>query len=1090
MSQAINQYYDGRWVLIRPPKREINYEFFVHYHPYVDELIEKLNRDGLESMLDVNYLAGLQKNLGDTSNVVDPALYYPGNHVVAPFPEENIDVSDNGPFSVYNWELFFHAPLIIAVHLSQNQRFAEAQRWFHFIFDPTSTDVTPDPAQRFWKFLRFREETKAEFIQEMLKELSNPVETDLKKRLEKSIQQWRDNPFQPFVIARGRYLAFQLNVIMKYLDNLLAWGDNLFRQDTIETLNEATQIYVLAANILGPKPQKVPPRGKITPKTYAQLKAAGIDKFGNALVDMENDFPFNVSPTTTKNAQEEGVSAVFGIGRSLYFCIPENDMLLSYWDQVADRLFKIRNCMNIEGIVQQLPLFEPPIDPGMLVKAVAAGLDISSIVNNINQPVSNIRGPLLLQRAMEICSEVRSMGNALLSAIEKGETEHIGLLRQQYEIKILNLAQDVKFLQWKETEAATEALIKSRNTVFERYRHYKLILGSQATDLDPLRSVTLARQELTADNFDGIYSSWVDQYGQAITDEAYRQENTVGGLMEFAGNVVSGAFGGQLGKTLPLNKNENAELNIYLPTADTFNTIGMVLRLATPILALIPQFDAHATPLGVGAKVGFGGVELSKFSEEGYKISKEIANAFISSAERASKLAGYYRRAEDYVLQANLAGSDLQQFGRQIISSLIREQIAKKEDDNHIKQTEQAQGIEDFLTSKFTQEELYVWMQGEISKTYFDCYKFAFDTAKRAEQTMKFELMRKEFDDMGFIKFGYWDSARKGLLAGETLYLDLKRLEMAYHDQNLREYELTKHVSLARLDPMALLQLKATGSCELNIPEWIYDMDTPGQFMRRIKTVAVSIPCIAGPYTGVYCKISLLRSSIRISSFKGDDYARSTTSDDDRFRDFNGAIQSIVTSNAQNDSGLFELSFHDDRYLPFEGAGALSSWRLELSNDIPQFDFETISDVILHIRYTAREAGQLKPDAITAVKDIMQASDSLLQLFTLNYDFGTSWNNFTSAASDAVRKLDLAANKDLFPYWVNPIGMDDNLVATFCCIDWKKNKLTIAAKTATFAGDATAGWTLSIDKNSDVFSFLKKNIANKVYMALSFAMRS
>ena len=45
---------------------------------------------------------------------------------------------------------------------------------------------------------------------------------------------------------------------MKYLDNLIAWGDSLFRQDTIETINEATQIYVLAANLLGPKPQRVP----------------------------------------------------------------------------------------------------------------------------------------------------------------------------------------------------------------------------------------------------------------------------------------------------------------------------------------------------------------------------------------------------------------------------------------------------------------------------------------------------------------------------------------------------------------------------------------------------------------------------------------------------------------------------------------------------------------------------------------------------------------------------------------------------------------------------------------------------------------
>jgi hypothetical protein len=57
---------------------------------------------------------------------------------------------------------------------------------------------------------------------------------------------------------------------------------------------------------------------------------------------------------------------------------------------------------------------------------------------------------------------------------------------------------------------------------------------------------------------------------------------------------------------------------------------------------------------------------------------------------------------------------------------------------------------------------------------------------------------------------------------------------------------------------------------------------------------------------------------------------------------------------------LFELNLRDERFLPFEGAGAISTWRLEIPNDVPQFDFESISDVVLHIRYTCREAGHLR----------------------------------------------------------------------------------------------------------------------------------
>jgi hypothetical protein len=1071
------------WVVTRVPQRTVDYHFEAHYHPYVDELIEKLNTDGLNKLLDPVFQAGLTRNLA-------PAFYMPGSHTAGDFPKQEIDVSDDGPYSIYNWELFFHAPLLVACHLSKNQRFEEAQRWFHRIFDPTNSDSTVAPPERFWRFLRFRQETTPEFITDLLEALAEPGDSELKRRIEKSIQSWRDKPFQPHVIARGRYLAYQFNVVMKYLDNLLAWGDSLFRQDTIESLNEATQVYVLAANLLGPKPGKVPPRRRTVAKSYAQLKAAGIDAFGNALIELENEFPFNSSASTLGDPTASGAEAVFGIGRSLYFCIPQNDKLLGYWDQVADRLFKIRHCMNIEGIVRQLPLFDPPIDPGVLVRAVAAGLDIASIVNNINQPLSTIRGPMLLQRAMDLCNEVTSLGNALLAALEKGDAEHLAQLRQQHELNSLKLAQDVKFLQWKEAEAATEALVRSRATIWERYRHYKRILGAGDSDIDALKTIDLVRQHLNEETFESAYAELVDRYTKTLPREAYRKETSVGGAMEFAGNAVVSAFGGQLGLTLPLNKNENAELNIFLPSADAFSTIAMAFNVAAPILALIPQFDAHATPLGVGAKVGFGGVQLSKAAKYGAQGAEMISNAFKASAERSNHLAGYYRRAEDYVLQANVATSELEQYGRQIVGALVREQIVKREYDNHLHQIDQSEAQDTFLREKFTNEELYTWMQGELSRTYFDCYKLAFDVAKRAEQTLKYELMRSEFDQLSVIKFGYWDSARQGLLAGDTLALDLKRLEMAYLEQNRRDYEMTRHVSLARLDPLALLRLKATGSCEATIPEWVFDLDSPGQYMRRLKTVAVSIPCVSEPYTGLHCRLSLLRSSIRVSSVAGDQYDRTPDAEDGRFRDFSGTIQSIVTSTGQYDSGLFEVNLSDERYLPFEGAGAIGTWRLELPNDIPQFDFESISDVVFHLRYTAREAGHLKLAAVARVKEILQEPDSLLQLFCLNSDFSDAWVAFTSATTDPTRILDLAVNQDRFPYWVKPLGMDDALVATFAVIDWKKHKLPIAPATVPFVGDAAGGWTMHVDQGSPVFPFLKKYKDSKVYMAVSYMMSS
>lgn len=74
----------------------------------------------------------------------------------------------------------------------------------------------------------------------------------------------------------------------------------------------------------------------------------------------------------------------------------------------------------------------------------------------------------------------------------------------------------------------------------------------------------------------------------------------------------------------------------------------------------------------------------------------------------------------------------------------------------------------------------------------------------------------------------------------------------------------------------------------------------------------------------------MLANSVRRAASPSSPYARDTEGDDPRFADNLGAIQSIATSGGQNDSGLFELNFRDERYLPFEGAGAISRWRIEL----------------------------------------------------------------------------------------------------------------------------------------------------------------
>jgi hypothetical protein len=61
-----------------------------------------------------------------------------------------------------------------------------------------------------------------------------------------------------------------------------------------------------------------------------------------------------------------------GAGTTLLFCIPPNDQLLAYWGKIAQRLYNIRHCLNLQGVPQPLPLYAPPINPLALGEAQAA----------------------------------------------------------------------------------------------------------------------------------------------------------------------------------------------------------------------------------------------------------------------------------------------------------------------------------------------------------------------------------------------------------------------------------------------------------------------------------------------------------------------------------------------------------------------------------------------------------------------------------------------------------------------------------------------------------------------------------------------
>jgi hypothetical protein len=971
--------------------RRLLYRFRTHFHPYVPHLLTELIEKDIEG------LEALDTRIPELREEFFDDRYKPGKTVmptvvedfgstpvgvVGELPVKNLDFSPSGGYSVYNWEVFYHVPFTIAVQLSKNQRYAEAQRWFHYIFDPSDNGSGEAP-QRFWKVRPFQVD-EVDQIEEILLNLSTGDDPGLRDDTITAIGAWRDSPFRPHVIARTRPTAYMYKTVMAYLDNLVAWGDSLFRQDTRESINEAMQVYVLAANILGPRPQAVPKKGSLKKQTYATL-ADDLDEFGNAARELEAEIPFDLLPAPQPVNGSPEDEPLRSLGRSLYFGVPRNDKLIGYWDTVADRLFKIRNSLNLQGIFRQLPLFEPPIDPGMLARAVAAGVDVASIIAGTDAPLAPVRFQVLLQKALEICQEVKSLGGQILAALEKKDNETLGILRAKHESNLLGLAESVRYAQWQEAVKNKESIDRSIDTAAQRYAYYERLLGRttgapQLPIFEPLDGSGIANLKLQATE--------LDVASKPVPIDVVEAEGA------------------------KLNQRESAEFTNLKDAQDAQGTANTMEILASA-MNVIPSFSVDLKPIGIGAGMSFGGSNIAGIFSAiaaGYRGASARASY---EANRASKIGSYGRREQEWAHQSNLAAAELTQLYKQLRAAEIRAHVANREYENQKKQIAQAKDVEDFLTNekrKRTNEDFYLWMKREAQGLHSQCFQFAYDIAKRAERAFRHELGD---DSATFIQMGYL-GGREGLFAGEKLYLDLKRLDMAYAELNQREYELTKHISLREWYPLALESLRRTGNCTVDLAEELFDLDCPGHYFRRLKSVAVSIPCVTGPYASVNCSLRLEESSIRKKpTALGGKWYPDDPSADDRFVSFSGANDSIVTSSSQNDAGMFETNLRDERYLPFEGAGVISKWTLALLGKPRPFDYDTIADVILTVRYTARAGA---PAATVSGEAEAWLKAHGVRLFSMRHEFPSEWARFRQAPAGQTATLSFELNDDHFPF--------------------------------------------------------------------------
>lgn len=889
----------------------------------------RLNTVVTQQLSYILFAGGLDKLLTIQSqkcNELPFSRLQPDARVIPPATDK---LDFNGSYGLYFWETFFYIPFIIANTLKENQDFDGAQKWYHYIFNPlTKQDSGSDnPNDRYWGFLPFWGQTP---------ESLTDILTDSKQ-----IAVYNNDPFDPDAIAHLRSTTFQKAIVMKYIDNLIKWGDNLFAQDTWEAIGGATMLYVMAKDLLGDKPQLSGTCKQEPTATFQDILNKYGDNIPEFLIQLENlMIPSNSDGMLLSSKPYNDVNA--------YFCVGENKKFMEYWDTVEDRLFKIRHSMNIYGESRSLSLYELPIDPMDLIRIFSAsgGKNVSTkVLSSASVKIPEYRFNLMMNQAKNVTASLVQLGNSLLSALEKKDAEHLNLLKQTQEQSILNLTLRIKEDQLSQAKTNLKALSENLKNAQNRYDHYT---GLITAGLIPSETLHLQATILS--------------------------------------NVLSLA--------------------------------GSVMKMSSSLAHLVPNAGSPFAMTYGGREIGSSLNAAGSYFDILSSISGFVGNL-------SQTMAGYQRREDDWKFQQKTAEYDIANLKYQIEAAQIAQLIAEREIDIAQKQIEQNKETEAFYKTKFTNEELYLWMVNRLSTIYFQTYTLAYDLASSAEKAYQFERNTNE----KFIEFGYWDSLKKGLYSGEALQLSLAQLENAYINSGKRCLEIKKSISLLQYNPAELINLKTTGICYFELSEKLFDLDYPGHYRRQLKSVSITIPAIVGPYQNIKASLTQLTNKIimkpdlnAVNYLLGDENA--SAPDSGILRSNWKINQQIALSTGINDSGLFQLNFGDERYLPFEGTGAISTWKLEMDKASNPIDFDSISDIIVQLNYEAVAGDESFKSSIK--KSPKLSSFFGYQLLNSKEQYSSEWFTFMNPeVSDTAQTFCFNISESMFRRNLNNLDLSD-----------------------------------------------------------------
>ncbi|WP_017708281.1 neuraminidase-like domain-containing protein [Pseudomonas syringae] len=361
-------------------------------------------------------------------------------------------------------------------------------------------------------------------------------------------------------------------------------------------------------------------------------------------------------------------------------------------------------------------------------------------------------------------------------------------------------------------------------------------------------------------------------------------------------------------------------------------------------------------------------------------VAHALSRALSFASDRLTTEAEYERRSRGWQLEVDLAAFEMETLNKQIAEQDILVKSATIAVEEAKAQRVAMQEAYVSMTTGFTIIPTYNWLVARMTTVYAPAYDAVLSMALALEGAWRYEM--GDYERAQFVRTSGWNDNFRGMLAGESLQLDVLEMEAAYLQASERRMNIRKTVSLRSQagvsdDSKWLKTLQELGTKPLifSLKAADFDRNYPGHYLRQLKHVSVSFKLQSGDPQSLQNLCAVLTQTGSTTLVKPDiEAARllyGTRKSNPYLKTNLRAQQQIALSSSVSDDGrgvgnedwLCELMFDDGRYLPFEGTGAISNWTLEFPDAgvVKQFtgndNKAVVADIQLNIVYTAANGG-------------------------------------------------------------------------------------------------------------------------------------